>query len=255
MSGRALVFGSVADAYERYRLGYPDEVADVALAYAEPPLARALEVGAGTGKATRLFAGRGITVTACEPDPAMAAVLRRETTGLPVEVEVATFEAFVGDGEPYDLLLSASAWHWTDPAVRWDRTAALLRPGATVALVAIDDGGARLADAALQQVVVEARREVLPDEPDATRARGVTGTWWPGSELEEDDRFAEVEEHEIRRVVRRPRAEHLALLGTLSTYLQLPEEVRSGLLARIGDRLPDEVEVDATVRLHLARRV
>jgi hypothetical protein len=44
------------------------------------------------------------------------------------------------------------------------------------------------------------------------------------------------------------------MLGTLSTYLQLPEQAREQLLARTGERLPDEVDVDATVRLHLARR-
>jgi len=96
--------------------------------------------------------------------------------------------------------------------------------------------------------------QVLPDER-ATDARGATGTCWPGSELEEDTRFTDVRQHDLPRVVRRSRAEHLALLGTFSLYLQLPEDERQRVLDRIGERLPDEVEVDATARLHLARRV
>jgi SAM-dependent methyltransferase len=255
VSERGLLFGTAADAYERHRLGYPDAVTDLTLAYAHPPVRRALEVGSGTGKATRLFAGRGITVTACEPDPAMAAVLHRTTAGLPVEVVVSTFEAFPLDGEPFDLLLSASAWHWTDPSSRWDRAAALLRHGGTVALAAIDGGGAGLADPSLQEAVASERRRVLPDETHATEARDRAGMWWPGSELQADIRFGDVEQHDLPRVVPRTRAEHLALLGTLSTYLQLPEDARARLLTRIGERLPDEVDVDATVRLHLARRV
>ena len=254
MSGRGLVFGSAADAYERHRLGYPDAVADLVLAYAHPPVSTALEVGAGTGKATRLFAGRGVTVTACEPDPAMAVVLRRRTTGLPVEVVISTFEAY-GPGEgPYDLLFSASAWHWTDPGRRWDLTTGFLRPGGTVALFGSGRAGSRLVDPALQDAVSEVRRTAFPDETRATEARSPSGTWWPGSELEADARFGDVEEHDLERVVRRSRSEHLAVLGTLSAYLQLAPTERDALLIRIGAVLPDEVEVDATVRLHLARR-
>ena len=259
MSDRALVFGSAADAYEQHRLGYPDAVADLVLAYAGPPVARALEVGAGTGKATRLIAGRmpagrGPAVTALEPDPAMAAVLLRTTRGLPVRVAVTTFEAYEPD-EPYDLLFSASAWHWTDPASRLDRAAASVRPGGTIALFGSGRAGSGLLEPDLQAAVVRLRREVLTDETRATEARGASGTWWPGSELEEDARFTGVEEHDLPRVVRRTRAEHLAVLGTLSAYLTLAAPERKRLLARIGAVLPDEVEVDAAVRLHLARRV
>jgi SAM-dependent methyltransferase len=258
VNGRGLVFGGAAEEYEEHRLGYPDAVVDLTLAYARPPLAIALEVGAGTGKATRLFAARGLRVTACEPDAAMAAVLRRTTAGLPVEVVLSTFEAYGepdGTGRAYDLLLSASAWHWTDPATRWDRTAALLRAGGTVALFGSGRAGSRLLDPVLREAVASVRRTVIADETRATDAHGATGTWWPGSELEADARFTDVEEHDVTRVVRRTRAEHLGVLGTLSAFLLLPEADRRSLLASIGEVLPEEVEVDAMVRLHLARRV
>jgi trans-aconitate methyltransferase len=74
---RALSFGSAASAYERFRPGYPDELVDLVLEYAGRPVRSALEIGAGTGKATRLFASRGIAVTATEPDPAMLEELRQ----------------------------------------------------------------------------------------------------------------------------------------------------------------------------------
>ena len=127
--------------------------------------------------------------------------------------------------------------------------------GRGVALFGSAWAGSRLVDPALQTALVEVRREVIPDETRLTERQGPSGTWWPGSELEEDDRFTDVQEHDIGRVVRRSRAEHLAVLGTVSAYLQLPEAEREDLLRRIGAVLPDEVEVDATVRLHLARRV
>src|SRR6476620_3712684 len=71
VSRRALSFGSVAAAYERYRPGYPDQLVDTVLSYAELPIRNALEIGSGTGKATRAFAARGIAITATDPDPAM----------------------------------------------------------------------------------------------------------------------------------------------------------------------------------------
>jgi SAM-dependent methyltransferase len=77
MPGRALGFGMVAEAYERFRPGYPAELFDVVMAYAGRPVRAALEIGAGTGKAIRLFAQRGIAVTATEPDGAMLAELRK----------------------------------------------------------------------------------------------------------------------------------------------------------------------------------
>ena len=68
MVERALSFGGAAAAYERFRTGYPDELVDKVLEYADRPVRTALEIGAGTGKATRVFAARGIAVTATEPD-------------------------------------------------------------------------------------------------------------------------------------------------------------------------------------------
>ncbi|AEV83610.1 putative methyltransferase [Actinoplanes sp. SE50] len=56
---RALSFGPAAAAYERYRPGYPGELSDVIAACADGPIRTALEIDAGTGKATRLVAGRG----------------------------------------------------------------------------------------------------------------------------------------------------------------------------------------------------
>ena len=72
---RALMFGSVAERYERYRLDYPTELVDTVLAYAGRPVGTALEVGAGTGKATRPIATRGIEVIAQKQgaDPAAVA--------------------------------------------------------------------------------------------------------------------------------------------------------------------------------------
>lgn len=128
----ALSFGSAADLYDRARPGYPAALfADIA---GRLPGPHVLEVGAGTGKATSGLVSAGLDVTCIEPDPEMAAVLARLTAGEPrVRVEVAAFESVAVAGA-YDGVVSAQAWHWTDPLTRMDRTATLLRPGGFLGL-------------------------------------------------------------------------------------------------------------------------
>lgn len=61
-------FDQVADAYDRARPGYPDELYDRIVAFGGlDASARVLEVGVGTGKATTWFADRGfeMVVAAC----------------------------------------------------------------------------------------------------------------------------------------------------------------------------------------------
>jgi trans-aconitate methyltransferase len=131
MSGRALSFGVAAEAYERFRPAYPVGLFDMVMAYAGRPVRTALEIGAGTGKATRLFAQRGVTVTAVEPDGAMLAELRKH-----VPANVKTVQAAFEDlrsGESYGLVYAAAALHWTNPEGRWSRMAALLEPGGVFA--------------------------------------------------------------------------------------------------------------------------
>jgi len=107
VSSRALSFGAIAEAYERFRPGYPAELVDLVLTYAGRPVRTALEIGAGTGKATRLFAERGVAVTATEPDAAMIAELRRH---VPADVKAvqAAFED-VPTADRYDLVYAAAA--------------------------------------------------------------------------------------------------------------------------------------------------
>src|SRR5262245_55953627 len=156
---RALSFGSVASAYEEFRLGYPDDLVDQVLAYAGRPVRTALEIGAGTGKATRVFAARGIAVTATDPDPAMLAELRRHVTGHVVTVRSA-FEDL--PAKPvHDLVFAAASLHWTDPPGRWARIAGMLRPDGVFASFG---GQTHLADVEVAEAARAARTPYLPDD-------------------------------------------------------------------------------------------
>lgn len=159
MTERRLTFGAVAEAYEQFRPGYPDEVVDVVLDYAARPVRSALEIGAGTGKATRAFARREIAVTATDPDPAMLVELRQHVPAT-VATLAAAFEQLPLDST-YELVFAAASLHWTLAADRWSRVAALLVPGGVFANLG---GPFELADPQLAAAEADARSELLPDD-------------------------------------------------------------------------------------------
>jgi SAM-dependent methyltransferase len=130
-----LVFNEVPELYDRVRPGYPDELfADLAALTGLGPGASVIEVGCGTGQATRSLAALAGEVTALEPGPELAAVARRRLAGLGnVHIERSTFEQWTG--EPADAIVAASSWHWVDPAAGWRHAHDLLRPGGWLALL------------------------------------------------------------------------------------------------------------------------
>jgi SAM-dependent methyltransferase len=248
---RALSFGAVAARYERFRPGYPAALVDEVLAHAHRPVRTALEIGAGTGKATRAFAARGIAVTATDPDAAMLRELRAHVPADVVTVQAA-FEDLAHD-DTYDLVFAAASLHWTDPVDRWSRVAALLAPDGVFSSFG---GPTHLADPALVAAVRAAREPFLADDeipsPDGTHAD--RPMQWPGTELERSEWFTAVRQSVVERRLTLPGADYVGLLSTVSAYLQLPEPVQQNVFAAILRVLPAEVELTADITLHVARR-
>jgi SAM-dependent methyltransferase len=131
------VFNEVPGLYDRVRPGYPDELfADLAAITGMGRGSRVLEVGCGTGQATRSLAALGYPVTAVEPGAGMAALARERLAAFGnAEVENSAFEDWDDGGRRFDVLVAASSWHWVDPSVGWRRAHDLLRPGGWMALL------------------------------------------------------------------------------------------------------------------------
>jgi SAM-dependent methyltransferase len=92
-----------------------------------------IEIGAGTGIATEPLVRRGVSVTAIEPSPQMAAMAQAKI-GDRASVFVGRFEDYSGPG-PVQLVAAFNAWHWVTPHVAVDRVAELLAPGGCLALI------------------------------------------------------------------------------------------------------------------------
>jgi SAM-dependent methyltransferase len=140
---RSRLFGEHAVAYDRFRPTYPDAVID-ALLGPVPTGLDVLDVGCGTGIASRQMAQRGANVLGVELAPPMAEIAR----GHGIEVEIAAFEGWDAACRTFDRVTSAQAWHWLDLHVATAKAASVLRPGGRLGL--IWNGGAppdELADA------------------------------------------------------------------------------------------------------------
>jgi SAM-dependent methyltransferase len=122
-------FETAADLYDTARPDYPAELFDdvVELAGLEPG-AQLLEIGCATGKATRPFLERGFAVTCVELGAGLAELARRNLAGLPVTIDVAPFESWDAEPASFDLVFAATAWHWIDPQVRYEKAHRVLRP-------------------------------------------------------------------------------------------------------------------------------
>jgi SAM-dependent methyltransferase len=255
---RARSFGQVAELYDKRRPSYPSELFDdlIALAGADgAPVARALEAGAGTGRATVELARRGIHVTALEHDAGMAAVARRAAEGLPVAVRVEPFEAWHGEPGSIDLIASAQAWHWIDPSRGLAVARAALRPGGVLALWwNIVDGRDGPVHAAVDAAYAEHAPELL-------RRSSLTGGALRRLEPEalRVDGFAQAAVREYRWTWRLDAAAYAELIATHSDHILLGAPRLSALRAAVRGAIETagdgEITVPYRTDLVTARRV
>lgn len=241
----------MAAAYERHRPGYPDGLVDQVLDHARRPVRSALEIGAGTGKATRLFAARGIAVTATDPDTAMLAEPRQHVPTA-VTTVTAAFEGFPL-GVTYDLVFATASLHWTRPEGRWTRVATLLeRDGVFAAF----GGQLQLADPDVEVAVRAARAPFLGDDgvPSADGTPTDAEFQWPGTELDASELFDDVRQSVIERLTTMSAADYVAHLGTISAYLELPLADRLQVFDRTLAVLPAQVLLAGDLTSHVARK-
>jgi SAM-dependent methyltransferase len=122
-------FNSAASLYQQARPEYPAELYDELVRMARlRPGDRLLEVGCATGKATIPLARRGFPITCVEIGADLAAEARRNLDGFPqVNILNEAFETWESPQAGFALVFAATAWHWIDQAVRYQKAWDLLR--------------------------------------------------------------------------------------------------------------------------------
>jgi len=160
----ASVFDRVADEYDRVRPTYPDELVDRACELAGTgPGDEVLEIGCGTGQLTRSLLARGLRVVAVEPGNRLRSLAERNLRGAgEVDFVHAPLEEARLPHRHFRAVFSASAFHWIDPRLSWQKAADVLLPGGTLALIQYFGLAHRHSDADQQQLLAAVGR-VAPD--------------------------------------------------------------------------------------------
>lgn len=126
--GRRL-FGADPIAYESARPGHAERVYELLVERCGlRPGANVLEIGPGTGQATRRLLDLGASpLVVLEPDPALGAFLRR-SFGERVEVRNAALEDADLTTDVFDLAVAASSFHWIEETRGLETVVSALRP-------------------------------------------------------------------------------------------------------------------------------
>lgn len=128
-------FNEVASLYDAVRPSYPDALYDdIRALTGVPDGGDILEIGCGTGQATLPLARRGYRICCVELGADLAAIAKHNLAAYPqVEVRHGAFETIPLADASFDLVVSATAFHWVDPA-SYPKLARVLRPHGAVAL-------------------------------------------------------------------------------------------------------------------------
>jgi SAM-dependent methyltransferase len=266
------VFDEIAAEYDRRRPAYPDELIDQACRVAGIGSGdHVLEVGCGSGQLTRGLLARGLHVTALEPGKSLIALARQNLEGAgEVEFVNAQFEDASLPREQFQAVF------WVDPEVSWQKSAEVLVPGGTLALVqyfGLEEPRSKRD----QEAVLAAMRKVAPDvaadwpayrDLDATLAgmeqrRGnVSQVWaWLGSydigRGYARRLFGDVQVALLPKLIEHTPDELNALVRTMSYHARLSPGQRQALereYEAIYERLGRPIRAGTVAALVTARR-
>jgi SAM-dependent methyltransferase len=243
-------FETAAQVYDAARPDYPaslfDDLLQATGVQVGDPL---LEIGCGTGKATKELAKRGHHVTCVELGEELGSVAARQLSAYPqVSVTTGDFDTWASTTEDlFRLVYAATSWHWLDPATRYAHAHRLLQPGGHLAFwsaahVFPIDGDPFFGE--IQEVYNEIG-EGLP--PGATQPRPGE---LPGSraEIEGSGLFRLVFTRQYDWEVEYDAESYLRLLDTFSGHIAMAPWQRERLYGEIRRRLAKRA--DGRLRRH-----
>ncbi len=238
-------FDRVASLYDEARPGYPGALFDDVVSLSGlPPGGRILEIGCGTGQATVPFARRGYRILCVELGENLAAVARRKLAAYPrVEVRTGAFEDWPAEEGAFDLVISATAFHWIDPKIAYPKTARALGSEGAIALFwneHVQSDKSEGVFEAVQEIYRREAPEILDDDEDYGG---------PPHPDEVPDRTGEIEESGLFGgvIVRKYRWDetydaesYVRVLNTYSSHRDLDSTARERLFRGIAELIDAE---------------
>lgn len=130
-------FNEDAERYDRFRPHYPSQIFDKLISDTGiSPASSLLEIGPGTGQATKPLARLGFAITAIELGAALAEKTRHSLRQYDnVRIVAGSFEDADLPAASYDLIYSATAFHWVKDEYKFTKTAELLKDQGYLAII------------------------------------------------------------------------------------------------------------------------
>lgn len=253
-------FDTVASTYEKLRPGYVVELYQTIFEYKRlENMSRVLEIGIGGGQATLPFLQAGCLLTAVDYGENFCAICREKFKDYPDFSAIAGRFEDIDFNDKYDLIYSASAFHWIDEEIGYKKVYALL-----------NDGGvfARFANHPYR----DKENPALSAEIDQIYAdyyyKYHKKTQQPLTEYSEQqahDRAMIAEKYGFRdiqyKLFYRTRTfsaqEYRMLLGTYSDHIAIEEPIRSEFFSKIEaaiNRHGGKITIYDTIDLQLAKK-
>ncbi|MFD1175881.1 class I SAM-dependent methyltransferase [Paenibacillus puldeungensis] len=251
-----LTFNEDPQNYDQLRPSYVTELFDDIIHYSELTNSKsALEIGIGTGKATLPFLKTGCKVTAVELGKDLAEYVKQKFSEFRnFEVINLDFEQYTAEGNQYDLIYSATAFHWIPQELGLTKAYSLLTPGGTIALFWNHPFVGR-GDDALHQEIRKAYAKYRP--PEKTLTEFDESSLKPYTDALSTYGFKDVRAKIYRQTRQLNAQEYISLLNTYSDHRALEEKVKAGLeyeIAQSIDKFGGLITIYDTIDLYLAKK-
>ena len=259
--GKGWTFNTVAQSYEKIRPGYPDELYKALFAYASlDASSSAVEVGIGGGQATQPVLKTGCRLTAVEYGDQLAALCREKFSKYSCfSVMTVKFEDADLPDDSFDLIYSASAFHWVPEEIGDPKVLRMLKSGGAFARFANHPYQAKdnpVLFKEIQNAYAEYYYPYYKKEP---------GKFSEYTEEQAAARAAVAEKYGFtdtryllfHRVRTLSAAEYRMLISTYSDHITIEESVRELFFGAVEDainRHGGSVRIFDTLDLQLARK-
>jgi len=237
---RAHWYTPAAQAYDKARPHYPAElISHVAHLTQLEPHSKILEVGCGPGTATTAFAEFGCSIVCVELNPGFCELARRNCKQFQnVVIKQSSFEEWPIEASAFDIVVSASAFHWIQPQVGYPKVAETLRDDGYFVLLWNKEPQPTSDVCQLFEKIYS--QHDLPSlgrfETEAAREQMLKVLAQPAID---SGLFKEVSSKQVKMEVKYTVEDYLLLLSSFSPYLILEESCRNSLFAKLRRKIND----------------